>query len=199
MPYPDSLTVLSPRFQILFFSNPLLQIPGYRRLWFSLLVSGLGGQITMLALPLTAVVLLQATPSQMGMLTAMELLPFVLFSLPGGVFLDRRRKFPVYIAGELLMGAFLLLIPLAWWMGLLSMPLMYLVAFCLGCVYTVAGSAAQIVLIQLVGRDQLVRAHAQNALASSLAEVTGPGLAGALIRVLGAPLAIVADACLLVG
>jgi MFS family permease len=122
-----------------------------------------------------------------------------LFSLPGGVFLDRRRKFPVYIAGELLMGACLLLIPLAWWMGLLSMPLMYLVAFCLGCVYTVAGSAAQIVLIQLVGRDQLVRAHSQNALASSLAEVTGPGLAGALIRVLGAPLAIVADACLLVG
>ena len=199
MPYPGSLTVLCPRFQILFFSNPLLQIPGYGRLWFSLLVSGLGGQITMLALPLTAVVLLQATPSQMGMLTAMELLPFVLFSLPGGVFLDRRRKFPVYIAGELLMGACLLLIPLAWWMGLLSMPLMYLVAFCLGCVYTVAGSAAQIVLIQLVGRDQLVRAHAQNALASSLAEVTGPGLAGALIRVLGAPLAIVADACLLVG
>ena len=153
----------------------------------------------MLALPLTAVVLLHASPSQMGVLTAMELLPFVLLSLPGGVFLDRRRKLPVYIAGELLMGGFLLLIPLAWWMGFLSMPLMYAVAFCLGCVYTVAGSAAQIVLTQLVGRDQLVKANAQNALASSLAEVTGPGLAGALIRILGAPLAIVADACLLLG
>ena len=176
-----------------------MQIPGYRRLWLSLLVSGLGGQITMLALPLTAVVLLHASPSQMGVLTAMELLPFVLLSLPGGVFLDRRRKLPVYIAGELLMGGFLLLIPLAWWMGFLSMPLMYAVAFCLGCVYTVAGSAAQIVLTQLVGRDQLVKANAQNALASSLAEVTGPGLAGALIRILGAPLAIVADACLLLG
>lgn len=176
-----------------------MQIPGYRRLWLSLLVSGLGGQITMLALPLTAVVLLHASPSQMGVLTAMELLPFVLLSLPGGVFLDRRRKLPVYIAGELLTGGFLLLIPLAWWMGFLSMPLMYAVAFCLGCVYTVAGSAAQIVLTQLVGRDQLVKANAQNALASSLAEVTGPGLAGALIRILGAPLAIVADACLLLG
>jgi hypothetical protein len=64
----------------LLFSNPLLQIPGYRRLWLSLLVSGLGGQITMLALPLTAVVLLHASPSQMGVLTAMELLPFVLLS-----------------------------------------------------------------------------------------------------------------------
>ena len=87
----------------------------------------------MLALPLTAVVLLQATPSQMGVMTAMELLPFVLLSLPGGVFLDRRRKLPIFIAGELLMGAFLLLIPLAWWLGFLSMPLMYGVAFCLGC------------------------------------------------------------------
>ena len=182
-----------------FFSNPLFQIPGYGRLWLSLLVSGLGGQITMLALPLTSVVLLQASPSQMGLLTALELLPFVLFSLPGGVFLDRRRKFPVYIVGELAMGALLLLIPLAWWLGGLSMPLMYLVAFGLGCVYTVAGSAAQIVLTQLVGRDNLVRAHAQNALASSLAEVTGPGMAGVLIRILGAPLALVADACLLVG
>jgi hypothetical protein len=67
----------------LLFSNPLLQIRGYRRLWLSLLVSGLGGQITMLALPLTAVVLLHASPSQMGVLTAMELLPFVLLSLPG--------------------------------------------------------------------------------------------------------------------
>ena len=153
----------------------------------------------MLALPLTSVVLLQASPTQMGLLTALELLPFVLFSLPGGVFLDRRRKFPVYVVGELAMGALLLLIPLAWWLGHLSMPLMYLVAFGLGCVYTVAGSAAQIVLTQLVGRDNLVRAHAQNALATSLAEVTGPGMAGVLIRILGAPLALVADACLLVG
>lgn len=183
----------------LFFSNPLLQIPGYRRLWLALLVSSLGGQITMLALPLTAVILLQATPSQMGLLTAMELLPFVFFSLPGGVFLDRRRKFPVFIVGEFLMAVFILILPLAWWVGSLSMPLMYGVAFCLGCVYTVAGSASQIVLVHLVGRDQLVRANAQNALASSFAEVTGPGLAGALIRLLGAPLALVADACMLVG
>ena len=67
----------------------------------------------MLALPLTSVVLLQASPTQMGLLTALELLPFVLFSLPGGVFLDRRRKFPVYVVGELAMGALLLLIPVA--------------------------------------------------------------------------------------
>ena len=57
----------------------------------------------MLALPLTAAVLLYATPTQMGVLTAMEIVPFVLFSLPAGVLLDRVRKLPVYVSGELLL------------------------------------------------------------------------------------------------
>ena len=83
----------------------LLRDRVYRRLWTSILISSLGGQITLLALPLTAAVLLHASPTQMGLLTAMEIAPFVLFSLPGGVWLDRVRKLPVYVAGELSMGA----------------------------------------------------------------------------------------------
>src|ERR1700758_3938287 len=79
----------------------LLHDPTYRRLWSSILISSFGGQVTMLALPLTAAVLLHAAPTQMGLLTAMEIVPFVLFSLPTGVWLDRVRKLPVYIAGEL--------------------------------------------------------------------------------------------------
>ena len=70
-------------------ANDLLRVATYRRLWLSILVSSLGGQVTMLALPLTAVLLLHASPTQMGLLTAMELLPFVLLSLPVGVWLDR--------------------------------------------------------------------------------------------------------------
>ena len=66
----------------------------------SILISSFGGQVTMLALPLTAAVLLHATPTQMGLLTAMEIVPFVLFSLPSGVWLDRVRKLPVYVVGE---------------------------------------------------------------------------------------------------
>jgi predicted MFS family arabinose efflux permease len=79
------------------------------------------------------------------------------------------------------------------------MPLMYAVSFALGTVYTIAGSASQIVLTQLVGRDKLVEAYSQNAIAGSMAEVLGPGMAGLLIRVLGAPLALVMDALLLIG
>jgi predicted MFS family arabinose efflux permease len=68
--------------------------------------------------------------------------------------------------------------------------------FVIGTVYTIAGSAAQIVLTQVVARDRLVEAHAKNALASSGAEVAGPGLAGALIKLVGAPLALLVDAVL---
>jgi MFS family permease len=168
-------------------------------MWFSILFSNLGGQITLLALPLTAVFLLDATPTQMGLLTAMEIAPFVLLSLPGGVLIDRMRKLPLYIAGEIFMGCTLLLIPLAWAIDMLTMPLMYAVSFALGTVYTIAGSASQIVLTQLVGREKLVEAYSQNAIAGSMAEVLGPGMAGLLIRVFGAPLALVMDAFLLIG
>jgi MFS family permease len=175
----------------------LLRDLTYRRLWISIFISSFGGQVTLLALPLTAAVLLHATPTQMGVLTAMEVLPFVLFSLPSGVWLDRVRKLPVYIWGEALLALFVASVPLAWWSGWLSMTWLYVVGFAIGAVYTIAGSAAQIVLTQIVPRERLVEAHAKNALASSSAEVAGPGLAGALIKLVGAPFALLADAVLL--
>ena len=172
-------------------STDLLRERVYRRLWISILISSLGSQITMLALPLTAAVLLAATPSQMGLLTAMEILPFVLLSLPSGVWLDRVRKLPVYVAGEAIIALVLISVPTVWALGFLSMPFMYCVGFIIGSVFVTAGSAAQIVLTQVVPRERLVEAHSRNALASSGAEVAGPGLAGALIKVTGAPLALV--------
>jgi MFS family permease len=175
----------------------LLRDAVYRRLWSSILISSFGGQVTMLALPLTAALLLGATPTQMGLLSAMEIAPFVLFSLPGGVWLDRVRKLPVYIAGETLLAAIVASIPLAWWLGWLSMGWLYAAGFAIGTVFTIAGSAAQIVLTQIVPRDRLVEAHAKNALASSGAEVAGPGFAGVLIKLVGAPLALLVDAVML--
>jgi len=177
--------------------DDLLRQATYRRLWSSILISSFGGQVTMLALPLTAAVLLHASPTQMGLLTAMEIIPFVLFSLPSGVWLDRVRKLPVYVAGETLLSLVVASVPLAWWLGWLTMPWMYVVAFVLGTIFTTAGSAAQIVLTQVVARERLVEAHAKNALATSGAEVAGPGFAGALIKLVGAPLALLVDAVLL--
>ncbi|MDQ6685292.1 MAG: MFS transporter [Pseudomonadota bacterium] len=176
--------------------NDLLRDLAYRRLWTSILISSMGGQVTMLALPLTAAILLHASPTQMGLLTAMEILPFVLFSLPSGVWLDRVRKLPVYVAGECLIGVTVASVPLAWWAGWLSITWLYVCGFCIGIVYTTAGSAAQIVLTQVVSRDRLVEAHAKNALAGSGADVAGPAVAGALIKLVGAPLALLLDAVL---
>jgi predicted MFS family arabinose efflux permease len=77
------------------------------------------------------------------------------------------------------------------------MPWMYVTAFLLGTIFTTAGSAAQIVLTQVVARERLVEAHAKNALANSGSEVAGPALAGALIKLVGAPLTLLVDAALL--
>ena len=178
-------------------ADDLLRDAIFRRLWTSVLISSLGGQITMLALPLTAVVLLQATPTQMGTLVAMEIAPFVLLSLPSGVWLDRVRKLPVYIAGEAALGLIVASVPLAWALGWLTMTWMYAVGFVMGCVYVVAGAAAQIVLTQVVPRERLVEAHSRNALASSGAEVAGPGFAGALIKLVGGPMALLIDGLVL--
>ncbi len=153
----------------------------------------------MLALPLTAAVLLQAKPTQMGLLVAIELLPFILLSLPAGVWLDRVRKLPVYVVGESLLALAAISVPVAWWLGWLTMGWLYVVGFVIGAVHTVAGTAAQIVLTQVVPRDRLVEAHAKNALASSGAEVAGPGFAGLLIKLAGAPVALLLNAALLLG
>ena len=178
-------------------AGDLLRDATYRRLWTSILISSLGGQVTMLALPLTAAVLLHASPTQMGLLTAMEVLPFVLFSLPSGVWLDRVRKLPVYVVGEVALSLVVASVPFAWWMGWLSMQWLYVIGFVIGTIFTTAGTAAQIVLTQVVARERLVEAHAKNALATSGAEVAGPGAVGALIKLVGAPLALLVDAVLL--
>lgn len=180
-------------------ANDLLRLPNYRRVFASVVITHFGAQITMLALPLTAVTILNASPTQMGFLMAFEIAPFVLLSLPAGVWLDRMRKLPVYVIGEVVFAVALISVPIAAWTNVLSMTWLYVVGFILGSVHVVAGSAAQIVLTQIVSRDRLVEAHSKNALAVSGSEIAGPGLAGALIKVLGAPFAIALDAVLIFG
>lgn len=178
--------------------HSLFKVPGYRRLLISLILSSFGGQITLIALPLTAVILLQASPTQMGVLMAAELLPFAVLSLPSGVWLDRWPKLPVVIWGECVLGALVLTVPCAWFLGWLNMNWLYVVGLGTGCVYTVAGSASQIVMTQVAGRAHLVQAHAQTALSTSIAEIAGPASAGLLIKWLGAPLTLLVDAALLI-
>lgn len=181
----------------LFASDDLWRDRNYRRLWLAILIGSFGGQITSISLSLMSAIMLGATPTQLGFLGAFWIAPFVLFSLPLGVWLDSVRKLPVYIAGEAAMIATLASIPLAWSLGYLGMGYLYGASFVAGCVSVISGTAAQIVLTQVVPRERLVEAHARNGLATSSAEIAGPGVAGVLIRLLGAPFALLSNAVLL--
>jgi len=169
----------------------------YRRLWLSVLTSCFGTHIGSLALSLTSAMLLHATPSQIGILGAMGTAPFILFSVPAGVWLDRVRKLPVYIAGELVMAVTLASVALALSLDYLTMGYLYGVTFIGGCVSVISGTAGQIVLTQVVPREQLVEAHSKNNLAASLAEITGPGTAGIMIKLFGATVALWCNGVLL--
>src|SRR5664279_2824480 len=103
----------------------LWRSPDFRTLWASLTITAFGSQITNLALPLTAALLLHATPLQMGVLIALETLPFALVSLHAGVLLDRVRKLPIVIASNLVRGLALLVIPVAAFTGTLAMEILY--------------------------------------------------------------------------
>jgi MFS family permease len=178
-------------------ANDLWRDARYRRLWLAILLSSLSSQMAGIALALVAAVVLQATPIQIGLLSAIGLFPYIVFSLPAGVWLDRVRKLPVLVLGEVFMALVLAAIPMAWALGQLHMGLMYGVAFAVGCVGVTSGTAAQIVLTQVVPRERLVDGHAKNALASSVAELSGPGVAGLLIKLAGAPLALLGNSAVL--
>jgi MFS family permease len=166
----------------------------FRRLWVSLTVTAFGAQVTNLALPLTAALLLQATPLQMGILVALETLPFALVSLHAGVMLDRMRKLPVVIVSDLSRGVALLLIPAAAYGGWLSMGILYVVGFFVGVQNVVGGAAYQVLITQMAGRKRLVEANAKITLGETSSALVGPGFAGALIHLLTAPFAILFDA-----
>src|SRR5687768_4277272 len=99
------------------------------KLWTAETISQFGTQVTFLAIPLVAAVILEVTPFEFGLLTTVEFLPFVLVSLPAGVWVDRLRRRPILIAADIGRGAVLLSIPVAYALGVLTIWQLYVVAF----------------------------------------------------------------------
>ncbi len=166
----------------------------FRTLWLSLTITHFGGQVTLLALPLTAAILLHATPVEMGILVAMEALPYTLLGLFTGVLVDRSRKLRLIIQADVGRGLVLLLVPIAAWGGFLSMSILYVVGFLVGLGGIIGWAAYQVFMAERVGRDNLVEANSRIALSDSASQLIGPGLAGAIIHALTAPIAILLDA-----
>src|SRR5262252_4443707 len=135
----------------------LLRDPEFLKFWGGQSISLLGTQFTLLALPITAAVTLRATPAEMGLLTALQFAPGLLFSLAAGVWLDRSRRRPVLVT-------------------------------------TQVASALVLASVPLVGRERLVEANARYQTSWTFASLIGPGLAGAAVQLLTAPLAIAVDA-----
>ena len=163
-------------------------------LWTSESISLFGTQMTYVALPITAAVLLHASPMEMGVLVALESLPFLLFGFLVGVIVDRRARRSLMIGANAVRFAALAWIPLAYWLGLLSMLQLLLVAFVVGTMTTFFDLAYQSYVPGLVGRSRLMEANSKFQVSESVAEVAGPGVAGALLGVLTAPIVIAVDA-----
>ncbi|HYC36525.1 MAG TPA: MFS transporter [Usitatibacter sp.] len=169
--------------------------PDFVKLWSSLTIVHFGGQITFLALPLTAALMLNASPFEVGVLTALEALPYPLFGLFAGVIVDRMPKLRLIIACDVGRGLALLAIPLCAWFGMLSMAVLYVVGFLVGLLTVIGWPAYQVFMTERVGRDHLIEANAKIGISDSAAQLMGPGMAGALIQWLTAPIAIFVDAC----
>ena len=165
----------------------------FRRFWLSSILTNFGAQITLLALPICAALLLHATPAEMGLLAAVGSLPFLLFGLPTGVLLERSRRLPVKLCSDAMVALSLASVPLAWWQGWLSIHWIYAVEFVIGTGYVVGGGAEQVFLTFLVGRQGLIDAQAKFGATESASRLLGPGIAGLLVQALGAPFAILCN------
>ena len=172
----------------------LVRNPDFVRLWTAESVSQLGSQVSLLALPLLAIKTLDASTFAVGALSAVEFAPFLLVGLPAGVIVDRRRRRPVLMVGDIGRAIALFSIPVAWWLGLSTLAQLFVVVFVTGVLTVFFDVAYQSYLPAIVDRDQLGDGNAKLEMSRGGAQIAGPGLAGALVQIVGAPVAVVVDA-----
>ena len=172
----------------------LLSQVDFRRLWVGETISQFGSQVSILAIPYIAAKLLLVSPFEVSLLVALQFLPFLLLTLPAGAWLDRMRRRPVLISGDLVRLVALVTIPLAWTLGALTIWQLYLVSFVTGIATVFFDVAYQSYLPSLVERNELVEGNGKLQASEAAAGVVGPGLGGALISLVGAPFAVIADA-----
>ncbi len=163
--------------------------------WVAQLLSNAGSQVSELAIPLTAVLLLEAGPGEMGALTAVEALPSLVLGLFLGVLVDRVRRARLMFWCNLGQAALIGTIPVASALDLLTLPQLYLVTFAAGGLALAYGLAhTAYVPVLVTDRRQLTAANSSVALSDSVTGVAGPGLGGVLVQVFTAPIAVAVDA-----
>ncbi|GAV41572.1 putative bacilysin exporter BacE [Streptomyces acidiscabies] len=172
----------------------LIDTPGYPRFWTAFAVSAFGSQVTGLALQILVAVTLSASATEVGVVNAVRWLPYLLFGLVAGVLVDRWRRKPVMVGTDLARGVVLALIPVLYGLDLLTITTLCVVVFASGVLSLLFDAASQSFVPRLVPETQLNSAYARTEQASAVAGSAGPLIAGALVRWLGAPLAVLVDA-----
>ncbi|MFI9207331.1 MFS transporter [Streptomyces sp. NPDC053253] len=173
----------------------LLRERTFRRYWTGQTVSLVGDQISLIALPLAAVLILGADAAEMGWLKTAELLPALLLNMPLGAWADRQaRRRRAMIAADLGRAALMLTLPVAYALDALTLGQLYAVAFGIGALTVLFEACNATLLVALVPTDRYIQANALVNGARSMSWLAGPGIGGVLVQVLTAPFALVADA-----
>lgn len=174
-------------------SGGLWRHPDFLRLWGAQIASAFGSRITRTALPIIAILSLRASPVEVAVLSALGVAPGAFVGLFAGGRVDRSAKRPLLIGADLVRAGLILTIPAAAWLGALSMPQLYLVAAAVGAATSLFQIADNTYLPALVGPEVLLEGNAKLEATEAVAEAAGPGVAGVLIQVLTAPVAVLID------
>lgn len=171
----------------------------FRQLWIGDTISQFGTQLTMLAIPVLAIRVLDADAFQMGLLGTFEFLAFLVIGLPAGAWVDRWRKQRVLVSNDLVRGLALASLPAAWAFDVLTLVQVYAVVLVIGVCTVFFDVAYQSYLPDIVPSADIGEGNAKLQASQSVAQIGGPAMAGGLIRVLGAPLTIAFDALSFLG
>jgi MFS family permease len=179
---------------------PLRRQPDFLKLWAAQSISQLGDQVTLLALPLVAVLTLDASAAEMGLLTAAQLAPHLLFSLFAGVWVERsQRRRRLMIVADVGRALLLASVPLAAAFDLLTFPQLLAIAFGVGTFAVLFDVSWSTLMVTVVPREDVVEANSKLNLSRALSFVAGPSLAGFLVQLLTAPVTLLLDAISYVG
>ncbi len=172
----------------------VFHLPGYLAFWSAYSVSGFGTYVTTLALQVLVVLILKGTAADVGLLNAARWLPYLALGLIVGALVDRRPRRPVLIGTDLGRAVLLGAIPILWSVGWLSLPTLIVFVALFGVLSLFGDAASQSFLPRLVPRTSLLAAHARLDQSDAVAQTSGPLLAGGLVTLLGAPIAVLVDA-----
>ena len=167
--------------------------PDFLKMWAGQSISEVGSQISQLAIPLLAAISLHASPFEFSLLGVLGFLPFILFALPAGVWVDRLRRRRILIVGDSARAVLLALIPILWATHVLRIWQLLVLQFVIGVFTVFFDVAYQSYLPALIEREHLVDGNAKLQLTVSIAQVAGPSVSAALITAITAPYAIIAD------